>query len=145
MTASPSATPAGRAEHPGDGPGLRTALPFVSDRVTTVRSSTTIAEAATALHEADASLAVVMDDAGVQGVVSERDICRAVAAGLDVERSTVSMVETDDLIWMPPESLVEDIAELMVERHVRHVLVGDGLNELVGVVSIRDLLAAFLV
>ena len=131
-------------ELPGER-GLRSVLTFTSDRVTYVHPTTSIRDAAVTMHGADISLAVVSDESGVQGVVSERDISRAVSAGLDVDVSTVADVETDDLIWMPQSASVDEVAEVMIESFVRHVLIGDGLNDLVGVVSIRDLLHAYLV
>lgn len=133
------------ADHADTEHGRRRVDAYTSDRVTHVRPSASIREAAGILHAADVSLAVVSDESGIHGVVSERDVSRAVSAGLDVDTGTVADVETDDVIWMPPSSSVDDVAEVMTENYVRHVLIGDGLDEPVGVVSMRDLLVAYLV
>ena len=131
-------------DHPGER-GRTCVLPFTSDRITHVHPTTPIREAAATLHAADVGLAVVSDESGVHGVVSERDVIRAVSADLDIDQGVVADVETDDLIWMPQSSSVDDVAEVMIENSVRHILIGDGLNDLVGVVSMRDLLQAYLI
>ena len=96
------------------------------------------------LRDSDVSLAVVADDTGIHGVVSERDIVRAVALGMDLDATTVQAIEAEDLKWATSDSTVDDVAEEMLENYLRHVLVGGDDRELLGVVSMRDLLTAYL-
>lgn len=91
------------------------------------------------LVDADISAVVITRDGEPHAVVSERDLVRAVAAGRDADTTLASDVANSDLVWCDADTTVGDVAELMMERWVRHVLVGrDG--ELVGIVSARDLL-----
>jgi CBS domain-containing protein len=91
------------------------------------------------LVDADISAVVITKDGAPHAVVSERDLVHAVAAGQDPDTVMASDVANTDLVWCDAETTVGDVAELMMERWVRHVLVGrDG--ELAGIVSARDLL-----
>lgn len=74
-----------------------------------------------------------------QGVVSERDIIRALADGLDPDRTRAQDVMTMDLACAAPHDSVLAVAGLMLDNEVRHVpLTEDGV--VVGVVSERDAL-----
>ena len=116
---------------------------YVSNGVITTSSSTTLRGAAAQLDEAGVSCIVIGTTTDVQGVVSERDIVRAVASGVDLDDTTVAGNTTRALKWATLESTVADVAEEMMENYVRHVLVGDD-GVLVGIVSMRDLLGAYL-
>jgi len=103
---------------------------FVADAITSV---------------APHSLAIVADDEKLYGVVSERDIVNAVALGSDLDTTQVEAIETENLKWAAATSTVDDVAEEMLENYLRHVLVGSDDGGLLGVVSMRDLLTAYLV
>lgn len=122
----------------------RTVQSFVSNYITHVHPTHTLRDAARVMRDDDVGLAVVSDGNDVVGVISERDIVAAVGDGLDVDRATVARVETDDLLWVPISTTIDDAVEAMLQRNVRHLLIGDGLDDLAGVVSMRDLVAAFL-
>ena len=78
------------------------------------------------------------------GVVSERDIVRCVALGVDLDATTVETIESEDLKWAAQGSSVDTVAEEMMENYLRHMLIADDTGLLVGVVSMRDLLTAYL-
>jgi CBS domain-containing protein len=116
---------------------------FSGDSVLRVDPSDSLASVASALAAADVGLAVVGMGTNVEGVISERDVVRAVAARRDVHTTTAAELAHHGLLWCDSNSDVADVAEEMMEHYVRHVLVGrDGA--LVGVVSARDLLGAYL-
>jgi CBS domain-containing protein len=91
----------------------------------------------------EVGLLVVGSADRVEGVVSERDVVRAVALGRDVDTTAVSEVASTRVVWCDAGATVYEVAELMMEHYVRHVLVEDG-GRLVGVVSARDLLGAYI-
>jgi CBS domain-containing protein len=76
------------------------------------------------------------------GILTESDLVSRVMA---VDRypyvTSVGDVMTSRLVTVGPEDSLTDAAELIVHQGVRHVVVTDG-GEVVGVVSIRDLLGA---
>jgi CBS domain-containing protein len=137
---------AGNAGEEGRPSGGRQSVEgFSSDGVTFVAPSMTLRDVAVLLRSADVSLAVVGDETRVYGVVSERDIVSAVAIGLDLDTTSVQAIETKALKWATTTSTVDDVAEEMLENYLRHVLIGDDDGTLIGVVSMRDLLTAYLV
>jgi CBS domain-containing protein len=84
----------------------------------------------------------VVHGARVLGVISERDVIRAVAAGKDLDSITAADVDARDVVTCTPDTTVRTAAVLMMEHYVRHLLVEDR-NGPVGMVSARDLLGAY--
>jgi len=117
---------------------------FMSDDIVLTANTTTLREAARLLHEAGVGMLVVGTHSDVEGVVSERDVLRAVAAEADLDATAVSEIESRTLKWATPSSTVDDVIEEMMEGYIRHVLVAGDSGELVGIVSMRDLLTAVL-
>jgi CBS domain-containing protein len=115
---------------------------FSADVVVRVSGDANLWETAATLTAADVGLVVVGSDAAVNGVVSERDLVRALAARRDPSTTTASDIAHTQVIWCDAESTVAEVAEEMMERYVRHVLVEDD-GKLVGIVSARDLLGAY--
>ena len=107
--------------------------------VVTVQPHRTLAEAAALLAEKGIG-ALVVSDAGstVLGILSERDIIRAVArGGAAALESPVSRHMTGRVVSCTRGTAIEEIMELMTDGRFRHVpVVEDGL--LVGLVSIGD-------
>jgi CBS domain-containing protein len=113
--------------------------------VATVDATATIRTALALLAEHGVGALVVSTDGrGVDGIVSERDIVRALherGAGLLAE--PVSSVMTAEVHTCVPGAGVEELARTMTEHRVRHVPVLDG-GALVGIVSIGDVVKARL-
>lgn len=81
---------------------------------------------------------VTADGRAVDGIVSERDVVRALAArGAGVRTEPVSAIHATSVRTVAPEAPLEDVERLMTNGRFRHVpVVVDG--ELHGVVSIGD-------
>jgi signal-transduction protein with cAMP-binding, CBS, and nucleotidyltransferase domain len=86
------------------------------------------------------SLAVEVDGA-LEGIITERDILSAAAAGADFDRSPVSEWMTDYPDFFDPEMGVEEAATWMLSTGYRHLPVVDE-GTVIGVVSIKDVLWA---
>ena len=113
------------------------------DLVFTVSPQDTLASAATRLHEQRVGALVVHDEAdGIAGIVSERDVVRAVAGGgaaaLDLP---LSRFMTRDVIYAQPTETVDSLLTRMTDRRIRHLPVTER-GRLVGIVSIGDLVKA---
>lgn len=104
---------------------------------------TTLLEAATAMEGSDLGSLAVVEGMDLLGLVTERDIRRAVANGTDLE-TPVSSVMSDDPDTFDPDLDVWDAATWIAESGYRHLPVVDNDGALRGVVSIRDLLKALL-
>jgi len=97
-----------------------------------------------ALAEANVGLVILSDvDNSMVGVVSERDLVRAVADGRDPGRTSGREIASTELAWCDAASTVAEVAQEMMERYIRHVLVEED-GRLVGVVSARDLLGVYI-
>lgn len=104
---------------------------------------TTLVEAATAMEGSDLGSLAVVEGMSLIGLITERDIRRAVADGTDLDTS-VSGVMSDDPDTFDPDLDVWDAATWIAESGYRHLpVVGDD-GHLLGVVSIRDLLKALV-
>jgi signal-transduction protein with cAMP-binding, CBS, and nucleotidyltransferase domain len=115
---------------------------FSSESALRVHPSADLASVASTLAAADVGLVVVGVGENVDGVISERDVVRAVAAQRDPHETTAAEIAHHGLVWCDAHADVADVAEEMMRNYVRHVLVErDGY--LVGVVSARDLLGAY--
>jgi CBS domain-containing protein len=116
---------------------------YSNDEIVTLPPTATIREAAAVMDTASVGCVVVGSADAVEGVVSERDVVRVLASGLDPDQATVADIESRVLMWCGTDATVGEVAEEMMESYVRHVLVGDD-GRLVGIVSMRDVITAFL-
>jgi CBS domain-containing protein len=78
------------------------------------------------------------------GIVSERDISRAVADGLDPTRTRAVDVMTTELAHAEPDDTILRVAARMIANEVRHLPVITKSGELIGVISERDVLRALV-
>jgi len=107
----------------------------------TAAPTATLAAAAAAMRQRDVSSAVVLRDDAVVGILTERDLARAAAAGAAPATTPVAAWMTPEPVTLPPDSEITSALERMLERNVRHLPVcADGV--LVGTVSLRQLVRA---
>ena len=115
---------------------------YVSDDVVTIAPTASVRAAAEAIASASIGMLVIGTVDEVAAVVTERDIVRAVAEGLDLDTVAVADIGSTDLIWVDADGHIDAAAEEMMKDYVRHVLVRDERG-LVGVLSMRDALSAY--
>ncbi len=72
-------------------------------------------------------------------VITERDLLKALAAGMDMDVEVVGDHMTGSLITAAPEWALQTAADQMVRHGIRHVLVFQG-PELIGILSMRDVI-----
>jgi CBS domain-containing protein len=101
---------------------------------------TTVVEAAATMVRGGFGSAVVLEGRSVAGILTERDVLRAAASGADLTRSSLSRWMTPDPVTARPEVDSDEAAELMLGGGFRHLPVVES-GELVGIVSLRDLLS----
>ena len=108
-------------------------------QVVTVTPYMTVQQLLTVLAEHRIGAVVVSHDGtSVDGIVSERDIVRALArSGAAVMSERVTAIYTADVHTVTPDTALDEVARMMTERRVRHAPVTlDG--DLRGIVSIGD-------
>lgn len=101
----------------------------------------TVAEAAKKMWEQQTgSLLVVEGDEQLAGIITERDVLKAAATGVDLGAVTVGEVMGREPITVHPGATLREAAKTMTDNWIRHLPVVDE-GKLVGVISTRDLAA----
>jgi CBS domain-containing protein len=102
-------------------------------------ASSPIIEAARQMRGADIGAVIIEENAKPLGIVTDRDITiRAVAEGLDTNRTPLSKICSRDLTTVSPDEDIEQAVELMRSKAIRRVLVVER-DRALGVVSLGDL------
>lgn len=130
-----------------DGPVAGTDLEIsalLNDRIISAAPTVSIRQAAAVMDNEAIGLLVLEDGDGMSGVLSERDIVRAVATGVDLEAPASSIGSDNTIQRAAPTATVSDVAREMMENYIRHVLVTDQDGAVAGIVSVRDLLAVIV-
>jgi CBS domain-containing protein len=100
-----------------------------------------IRAAAARMKDAGAGAAAVLDGGRLVGILTERDLLRAIVDGLDPLASRVTQVMTAEPVTIEPGVSISEAASLMVKLAVRHLpVVHDG--HLDGMVSARDIVTS---
>ncbi|HKA04379.1 MAG TPA: CBS domain-containing protein [Acidimicrobiales bacterium] len=112
--------------------------------VATIHPEQTVASAVRDMKErAVGALVVTRDGNHLVGIVSERDIVRALADDAGVLSRRIAEIMTTKVVTCSPEESVTHAMALMTHRRHRHLPVMEG-DELVGIVSLGDLVKARL-
>jgi CBS domain-containing protein len=116
-------------------------MPAVRDHMSSdllsVDANASIVEVAQRMVDRNVGAVLVLDDGRLTGILTERDVLRAVARGLrDDTRVADCMTAHPETIG--PDDTTEHAVVLMLHGGFRHLPVVQG-DKLVGVISIRDL------
>jgi CBS domain-containing protein len=121
-------------------------MPAVSEHMATdlltIEAATPLAEAAREMDERGVGAVLVLAGDRLQGVLTERDVLRAVARG-QVDVGTVGDYMTPHPETIEPDDTTEHAAVLMIHGGFRHLPVVD-TGKVVGILSIRDLMRSVL-
>jgi len=102
----------------------------------------TVFEAVTEMVEKNVGAMMVTRDTNLIGVITERDYLRLVTVQGKTARDTpVSAIMTRSVIYITPDTSVDEAMNIMTEKRVRHLPVLDD-DCIVGVLSIGDLVKA---
>jgi CBS domain-containing protein len=114
--------------------------------VATIGVGSSLADAAARLRDLGIGALVVTGDGdSIAGIVSERDVVRAVAShGATALGRTIGSVMTTQVVTCVAGDTVEHVMALMTDRRIRHVPVVDDQGVLGGIVSIGDVVKARL-
>jgi CBS domain-containing protein len=117
---------------------MPTVRDYMSRDLLTVDSGLTLAQVAERMVEREVGAALVLEGERLAGIVTERDVLRAVARGIRDE-SLVRDHMTTDPETIEPRETTEHAATLMMHGGFRHLPVTEE-GSVVGIVSIRDLM-----
>jgi len=96
----------------------------------------TLQETAAAMFAAGASCALVGHD---EAIVTERDLTRALTAGLGA-RAGVASVAVTDFVTVDDDTSVVEAAGVMLDNDVRHLVVRNHRGDVTGLIALRDML-----
>ena len=116
---------------------MSTLSDLMTSDVLTVAPEDTIGEAAQKMVDREVSSAAVSDYGRLIGILTERDLTRAVAGRTHSSEARVREWMTPDPLTMAEDASVEEAGQAMIERGFRHIPVV-AAERAVGIVSIRD-------
>ena len=107
--------------------------------VVRIDADATVFDAIKRMVDANVGALLVTDGGRVAGIVTERDYLRRVTLeGRTEEDTLVREIMTSPLVYVTPETSVEECMAVMTERRIRHLPVFTEGRDLVGIVSIGD-------
>ncbi len=116
----------------------------MSPSVLSVGPNHTLRQVARLMTERNVGSAVIFDPDGEgPGIITERDILRAVAADRDVDQEMVADHLNRNATVTESGASLEEAAETMVRAGFRHLVVVDGPH-VVGVLSMRDVVRCWV-
>ena len=116
---------------------------LISGSATVIGPEATLGDAAEALGGYDLGGLAVVSDRNLVGIVTERDLVRALGAGADPESEHVADWMADAPDTFSPNVDVTEAAAWLLEVGYRHMPVMED-GELLGIVNIRDILRAVI-
>jgi CBS domain-containing protein len=122
---------------------MPTARNHMSTELLTVEPELPITEVAKRMVAKDVGAVLVFDAGGLCGILTERDVLRAVADGIDEATTLVRDRMTAHPETLDADDTTEHAAVLMIHGGFRHLPVMQE-GEVVGVLSIRDLMRVVL-
>jgi len=111
---------------------------IMTEAAVTDRADDTLAEAARKMWEQQTGSLLVMDGDVLLGIVTERDVLKAVATGRPLDGTRVSDAMTKDVVTVPPAMTLREAAAVMADKWIRHLPVVEQ-GHVVGILSQRDL------
>lgn len=115
---------------------------LMSRDVLAVESGMSIVEVAQQMVSRNVGAVVVVDDGRLAGIMTERDLMRAIARGA-LDAAVVRDCMTKNPETIEPDATTEYAAVLMIHGGFRHLPVTEG-DQVVGMLSIRDLIPVAL-
>jgi CBS domain-containing protein len=107
--------------------------------VLTVAPEDTLGEAAQRMADSNVGSAVVVDYGRLVGILTERDLLRAVAGRVHSSEARVRDWMTGDPLTASESTPAEEAARIMLEHGFRHLPVVDA-EQTLGIVSLRDVM-----
>ncbi len=105
-----------------------------------IEPQATVLDATRRMNHHKIGALMVMNEGQVMGIFTERDVLRRVVGSeLDPASVPIFDVMTAELVTCDPDCEIEEIAEIMRSKRIRHVPVVDSERTLLGVISIGDI------
>jgi CBS domain-containing protein len=107
--------------------------------VLSIDGSATVFEAITRMVEGNVGALLVYEGDRLAGIVTERDYLRRVTLqGRDERTTPVREIATAEVVYVGPDASIDECMAVMTDRRIRHLPVLTDDREVVGIVSIGD-------
>jgi CBS domain-containing protein len=118
-----------------------TVADYMTTRMTTMDSKDSVLDIAKMMAERSISSVAITDDKSrIIGILTERDVVKAIANGVPPDGITVGSLMSHPVVSIEKGSSVEDAARVMAQKKLRHLLVEDASNRgIVGIITVTDL------
>ena len=104
-----------------------------------IDAAATVYDAIVKMVEGNVGALLVYEGDRLAGIVTERDYLRRVTIrGRDERTTPVREIMTSELVFVGPDASVEECMAVMTERRIRHLPVLTESQDVVGIVSIGD-------
>lgn len=119
---------------------VQSILAAKGNAVATIAADRSLGDAVSALRDHGVGALVVSNDGThIDGILSERDVVRSIAAlSRDSLDTPVSNAMSANVITCQPADTIDKLMAMMTERRIRHLPVLDTSAELAGIISIGD-------
>ena len=118
---------------------MGTLAEIVKPNFITVAPEDTLGEVAERMTQQNVGAVVVKDYGRMIGILTERDMLRAMASRVHTSDARVRQWMTSDPITASPDMDLDEAAQVMLDHGFRHLPVVEGQN-ILGVVSLRRVL-----
>ena len=122
---------------------IRDILRLKGGAIYSVEPATPLPEAVALMVRHDVGSLVVMAGGRMVGMLTFREVLKALDAGGGIGDATAGDVMTPDPIYGNPDDTIDELRAVMTQHHVRYLPVKDG-DALVGVVSFHDAAKAII-
>jgi CBS domain-containing protein len=103
---------------------------------------TTLSEAARTMSDAGIGAIIVKDQGAMAGILSERDVLQAAGEGCDLKAEIAADWMTTEVGSVRESTDVSEAATWLLGAGYRHLPITDTMGDVIGVVSIKDVLWA---
>ena len=121
---------------------MKTLRQFIAGKnkpIVTIAPEETVLHALELMAKHDVGALLVLEGNRLAGVFSERDYARKVILqGKSSRETKVREVMTDKVLYVTPETSIEECMAIMTDKHIRHLPILEGGQTVVGVISIGD-------
>ncbi len=106
-----------------------------------VAPDSSVMEAVEASLPARVGAVAVVEQGRIIGIFTERDVMtKVLPKRLDPDKTQVREVMTSPVITVPPTMHIDDVWNLMLEKHIRHLPISEDGRTVLGMLSIRNVL-----
>lgn len=110
-----------------------------------VHPNASVFDAISLMANHDVGALLVMDKGKLMGIISERDYRnKVILKGRTSKETQVKAIMTSSLFWVLPEESIENCMAIMTQKKIRHLPVLSSSGDVVGVISIGDLVKSII-